>query len=452
MTKLNALFARYFIGGIIFLLVIIILLSNYITTIFFTDFLTTVNLKSNEAIIDNIQGLLINKAPTGFYKSYLKTVANEGNAELTLYKGDIHVFSSGPETVALGPNEKMYEKVFKEDEATLYTYKFLIENEEFVLKIYRVNDIRFIKQNVEYLNRTNLMYLSVFILAVAFAIVLSLLLAKKFNQPILTIRENINYIKKGKYKNIKKTTTKARELQELSNEINLLAASKEQEENLRKRLSSDIVHELKTPITALSANLEAILDGIYKPDQERIKVLLDQTNRLARLVNGLSKLTILETNAEHMSVDKINLSTMLHDIFVTFEPSIKEKGLQSIKNIKNDIYILGNEDKLLQSFVNIISNALKYTEYGSITVSLEKTMNQAVVTITDTGIGIDEKDLPFVFERFYRSDISRSRQTGGAGIGLAITKAVIAAHDGEIAVNSVKGQGSTFITTLDLVK
>ncbi len=153
-----------------------------------------------------------------------------------------------------------------------------------------------------------------------------------------------------------------------------------------------------------------------------------------------------------MQINRVNLSTMLHDIFVTFEPSITEKGLQSIKDIESDVYILGDEDKLLQSFVNIISNALKYTEKGSITISLEKVMNQAVVTVTDTGIGIDEKDLPFVFERFYRSDISRSRQTGGAGIGLAITKAVISAHDGEIFASSVKGQGSTFTTTLDLAE
>lgn len=452
MTKLNALFARYFIGGIIFVLIIIILLSNYITTIFFTDFLTTLDKKSNDAIIDNVRGLLINDARTGFYKIYLDTVAIEGTVEMTLYKGEAHVFSSGPETAVFGPEESHYVKIFEEDETTLYIYTFPINNDEYTLKIYRVNDIRLIKQNDEYLNRTNLMYLGVFILALGFAIILSLLMAKRFNQPILTIKENINYIKKGQYKNIKETTTKAKELHELSNEINLLAVSKENEENLRKRLSSDIVHELKTPITALSANLEAILDGIYKPDQERIKVLLDQTNRLARLVNGLSKLTILETNAEHMQIDRVNLSTMLHDIFVTFEPSITEKGLQSIKDIENDIYILGDEDKLLQSFVNIISNALKYTEKGSITITLEKVMNQAVVTVTDTGIGIDEKDLPFVFERFYRSDISRSRQTGGAGIGLAITKAVISAHDGEIFASSVKGQGSTFTTTLNLAE
>ena len=449
MTNLNRLFMRYFMIAIISILVVLILVSNYTSTIFFTDFLTTTYEKTNEKIVENFKILIENKASTGFYQKYLQIISADGTIELYLYQNDIFVLSAGPKEHYIGPDISHYKKYFKPEEVLSYQYIFTLDNNTYTVLISRLKDIHLVKENLKYLHKINIMYLGVFLFAILLASILSATLSKRFNKPIITIRENVKYIKKGQYRHIKPATTKAKELKQLSDEISLLAISKENEENIRKRLSSDIVHELKTPITALSANLEAILDGIYKADSERIKVLLDQTNRLSRLVNGLSKLTMIETNTEQLKKEKINLSKTVKDIVVTFEPAIKEKGLACISNIQEDIYMEGDDDKLLQGIVNIVSNALKYTEKGAIKIELYKKKDKATLVILDTGIGIDQSDLPYVFERFYRSDESRSRKTGGSGIGLAITKAIIQAHDGEISVESIKGKGSSFIVTLN---
>ncbi|MBN2853450.1 MAG: hypothetical protein JXQ23_12010 [Clostridia bacterium] len=452
MTNLNRLFAQYFIIAIICVLLVMILIFNYTSTIFFTDFLATTYEKSNDTVFETIKVLLENDAFFGFYRrNFLESIAQDGTIELILFQDEEHIMSVGPINFVIGPDQSTFIHAFEEDNSIKYVYTFTVYEKDFTLTISRLKDIKLVEQNAKYLNRLNLMYLAVFIFALLVTTLLSLMLSKRFNKPIITIKENINYIKRGQYGKIKETDTKAKELKELSVEINQLAISKENEDNIRKRLSSDIVHELKTPITALSANLEAILDGIYEADHDRIKILLDQTNRLSRLVNGLSKLTILETNAEELNKERIDLSSIVKDIIITFEPAILDQNLKFASNIEEDIFVMGNVDKLLQSFINVISNALKYTEKGSIKVNLYKDHGKAVFEVKDTGIGIDEKDLPYVFERFYRSDESRSRQTGGAGIGLAITKAIIQAHDGEVKVESTINVGSTFTIILDTV-
>jgi len=451
MTNLNKLFTQYFILTIVGVLIVMILIFNYTSTAFFTDFLITTNEKSNEAIVENVKSLVADNAQIGYYKRYFSIIAEEGTVELSIYREQTHILGVDPTKMIVGPLEEDHERYFKQEEVIPYEYSFNVDETNYTVYIYRLKNIKLAEQNAKYLNNINYMYLAVFIFAIILSTVLALTLSKRFNKPILTIKENINYIKQGRYNKIKKTETKAKELMQLSEEINDLAISKENEEKLRKRLSNDIVHELKTPITTLSANLEAILDGIYKPDNERIKILLDQTNRLSRLVNGLSKLTILETNSEELHKTNINLSEIINDIKITFEPEITEKGLRCISNIEKNLYIEGNEDKLLQCFVNLFSNALKYTEKGDITINLYQKKKNVYFEIIDTGIGIAKKDLPNVFERFYRADESRSRQTGGAGIGLAITKAAIQAHDGEIKAESELGKGSKFIIILNSI-
>ena len=448
MTSLNKLFTQYFIIAIICILIVMILIFNFTSTIFFTEFLVTINEKNNDAIVENVKLIVEDGMKIGYFRRYLEIISIEGTVELSIYKEDKHVLSADPQKINLQEPE---EKFFKESEVIPYEYSFVVDQSNYTINIYRLKDINLLDQNTKYLNNINYMYLIVFIIAILLSAILALTLSRRFNKPILTIKENINYIKQGRYNRIKITETKAKELKQLSEEINDLAKSKENEEKLRKRLSNDIVHELKTPITTLSANLEAILDGIYKADNERIKILLDQTNRLSRLVNGLSKLTILETNSDEIEKTEVNISEMIKDIKITFEPAINEKGLKSFSEIEEGILINGNEDKLLQSFVNVFSNALKYTEKGSISVKLYQKKKSIYFEISDTGIGIDEKDLPYVFERFYRADESRSRQTGGAGIGLSITRAVIQAHDGEIRVESNNKEGSKFTIRLNSI-
>ncbi|MDX1359555.1 MAG: HAMP domain-containing sensor histidine kinase, partial [Clostridia bacterium] len=255
--------------------------------------------------------------------------------------------------------------------------------------------------------------------------------------------DNVNNISMNRFEDIKPCDTKAAELKELSEDINGLAVQLQEEDSMRKRLSNDIVHELKTPIAVLSTNIEAILDGVYKADDERMSVLLSQTNRLARLVNNLSDLTMLETESKNDRHNQVNLTNVLESIFTVYMPAASDKNIDLQKEIENDLLVNGNEDRLLQVFVNILSNSMKYTdEGGNITIRAFSSGGDIVCEVEDNGIGIDDKDLPFIFNRFYRGDESRSRETGGSGIGLAIAKAVVSSHGGEIKVNSKKGEGT----------
>ncbi|GHU72253.1 sensor histidine kinase [Spirochaetia bacterium] len=246
-----------------------------------------------------------------------------------------------------------------------------------------------------------------------------------------------------------------RELGELARSINSLAAELEEAERRQKQLTSDIAHELRTPLTCLQGGIEAMIDGVYKPDREHLESCLEETIRLAGLVQDLNTLTTLEwetgTMAPAITLNKteFDLGSLLRITAEQFKAAVIEKGIE----IKLDLMespVNADYDRLKQVFINLLSNAVKYTDRGSVTVSVKGAADpgaQWEVSIADTGIGIPETDLPHVFERFYRSDKSRNRSTGGAGIGLTIAAAIVHAHGGDIQAESAE-TGSVFKVTL----
>ncbi|MCD6321947.1 MAG: hypothetical protein J7L77_02865, partial [Clostridiales bacterium] len=334
---------------------------------------------------------------------------------------------------------EVVEALFEDENIDYIDYKIGI----YRLSIGRAKDPLINIANANFLRTMNVLYLVTFFIAMLIAFLSALILSRRFNKPIMQLRDNVNYISMNRYDKIKPCDTKASELKELSDDINELAVQIQGEEDMRKRLSDDIVHELKTPISVLSTNIEAIMDGIYKADEERMSVLLSQTNRLARLVNNLSDLTLLETENKKNPMDKVDISNILESIYTVYLPAATDKSIELQKDFEEELVIDGNEDRLLQVFINIVSNSMKYTdEGGKIIMRGYSKNNQIICEIEDTGIGINEKDLPFIFNRFYRGDESRSRETGGSGIGLAIAKAVVSAHDGEIEIKSKQGEGT----------
>ncbi|MFP3089706.1 ATP-binding protein [Treponema sp. TIM-1] len=249
---------------------------------------------------------------------------------------------------------------------------------------------------------------------------------------------------------------KTRELQDLSRSINCLAEELEEGERRQKQLTSDIAHELRTPLTCLQGNIEAMIDGVYKPDREHLESCHEEIIRLTNLVKDLSILTSLEeagdiagkkflpspygmsTNLNKTNFDLAKLVQITAD---QFRAAAHEKGIAlQLHLIESPIN--ADYDRLKQVFMNLLSNAVKYTDSGSITVSIEQGPLHWDIIVADTGIGIPEKDLPHIFERFYRTDKSRNRSTGGAGIGLAIAAAIVSAHGGTISVESTSGEGT----------
>jgi signal transduction histidine kinase len=216
------------------------------------------------------------------------------------------------------------------------------------------------------------------------------------------------------------------------------------QEELRKRLTSDVAHELRTPLATLQSHLEAMIDGIWEPTPQRLSFCYDELIRLTRLISDLNELSIIESDKIQLKIKELELSQLLNDTLENFRPLFLEKSIILHRQIEKEVRFKGDNDRLKQIFVNILSNAYKYTpENGEVTVRLTVTPGKLMIEVKDTGIGISKEDLPYIFERFYRGDKSRNRESGGAGIGLTITKALVEAHGGVLQVDSVYGSGTT---------
>lgn len=453
MTNLNKLFSRYLIITIAIVLVIITVMSNLGGSIFFKNFISRRDDEQNIQIVDAISEMVNSDSISrNNYPYLLSMFSKQEQVNIILYNNDEMIAYSTSRILAARLSLEKFAEENSQDFAEQIEGA-LLENENidyidyeignYVISIGRANNPLLNIANSNFLKTMNILYLVAFAIAMLIAAFAALILSRRFNKPIMQIRDNVNHISMNRYENIKPCDTKAIELKELSDDINGLAVQIQGEEDMRKRLSNDIVHELKTPISVLSTNIEAILDGVYKADEERMSVLLSQTNRLARLVNNLSDLTLLETEYKNTPMDKVDISNILESIYTVYLPAATDKSITMQKEFEKDLMIIGSEDRLLQVFVNIVSNSMKYTDNGGdIVIRSYSKNNRIICEVEDTGIGISEDDLPFVFNRFYRGDKSRSRETGGSGIGLAIAKAVVSAHNGEIEIESKLGEGT----------
>ncbi|MDR2649805.1 MAG: HAMP domain-containing histidine kinase [Clostridiales bacterium] len=204
-------------------------------------------------------------------------------------------------------------------------------------------------------------------------------------------------------------------------------------ERLRKRLTSDVAHELRTPLTAVSVSLEAIAEGALEPTLERISKCYDEIQRLSKLVADMENLAKTESDILRLNKTPIDLLELARDVFGNAE------GVS--------VTINADRERLTQVLTNLRTNAEKHGG-GEIIVTVREIGKYGEITVTDNGDGISPKDLPHIFERFYRADKSRSRATGGAGIGLAVVRMIVDAHGGSVNVKSEVGRGSDFIVKL----
>jgi signal transduction histidine kinase len=191
-----------------------------------------------------------------------------------------------------------------------------------------------------------------------------------------------------------------------------------------------------------------MIDGLWEPTTERLISCQEEIKRLKRLVGDLEHLTKYESENLKLDKTKFNLNEVIKNIILNFEKEFLSKGVRLTFH-GNDNYIYADKDKISQVIVNLLSNALKYTHGGSeVNISIYEDKDHTMISVKDTGIGIAEKDLPYIFERFYRTDDSRNRKTGGAGIGLTIVKAIVEAHGGSISVESKLSEGTEFIVKI----
>ena len=295
-----------------------------------------------------------------------------------------------------------------------------------------------------FIEALNQILIVVGICSLLMAVVIGLFLAGSLSKPIAKIVEITERISDGDYSMRFQEGVKTKELEDLSRAVNDMAESLENQETIRKRLTSDVAHELRTPLANVSSYLEAIIEGVWEPTPERLQNCYDELERISKLVSDLERLKQMEN--ENLKLDKTreNLLELVQAVMKNFEIQMESKNLRSVVT-GEDVFACIDRNRMQQVITNLISNAVKYSnENGTIRVRIEKNADMASIQVQDEGIGIPEKDLPLIFERFYRTDKSRNRRTGGAGIGLTIAKAIVQAHGGKIMAESKQGIGSTF--------
>jgi Signal transduction histidine kinase len=304
--------------------------------------------------------------------------------------------------------------------------------------------------DLQFLNALNRILLIAGAVSLGACVLLGAYLARRLSKPISDVITATGKIADGNYSERVTSEENTAELLALSHSVNSLAASLETQETLRKRLTADVAHELRTPLTTLQSMIEAMLDGVWTVDETRLNSLREEILRLNKLVNELGMLSRYESESMKLNTESFDLAELSAKTVRNFESIARQKGV-TLTSSGTSAQVVADRDRIGQILINLLNNALTFTQPGgTVSVETDTQEDRSILRVRDTGCGIAPEHLPFIFERFYRADPSRARETGGSGIGLAIAMAIAKAHGGEILVESSVGLGSVFTLILPI--
>jgi signal transduction histidine kinase len=286
--------------------------------------------------------------------------------------------------------------------------------------------------------------------ALGAAVIVSLFVSHRIVQPLQIISQVSRRLAQGSYHE-RTVLPSDDELAELSRSINQLAEALEFTERRRMTLIADVAHELRTPLTTIEGYMEGLMDGMIPPNQHAYSLVLRESVRLQRLVNELALLSRIEAGEVTVTPRALPLPEVVERVREQLLPLYEAQDIAFATDIPPDLPELwADPDRLAQILLNLLGNALRYTPAGgAITISARPLEGAVQISVRDTGIGIAAEHLPHLFERFYRVDKSRTRSSGGTGIGLTIARHLVHAHGGEIwAESEGAGHGTTFHLTL----
>jgi signal transduction histidine kinase len=291
------------------------------------------------------------------------------------------------------------------------------------------------------------------LLAVGIALLITFVVSRRISAPIVALTDSARRLGQGDFSQRASYQGKG-ELGELAKSFNSMASDLERAEELRRNMTVDIAHELRTPLSNIRGYLEAFRDGVMPIDDAAIRSLHEEAILLSRLVDDLQELSQAEAGELKLSRQKEDISRLVKRATAAIQTQATKKNISLTVELPHTLHQVDVDPfRISQVLYVLLQNAILHTDPGGqITVTAKERSNRVEVTVTDNGEGIPDADLPNVFERFYRVDKSRARATGGSGLGLTIAKYLVNAHGGDITVKSKLGRGSTFSFTLPVTE
>jgi two-component system sensor histidine kinase BaeS len=269
--------------------------------------------------------------------------------------------------------------------------------------------------------------------AVVFAVVLSYLMMRRVLAPLTQMNEISSEIAAGNFA-LRVPASTQDEVGQLARAFNRMSESLEKIENLRRNLMIDVAHELRTPLTNIRGYLEALNDGVLPPSADTLSLLQDETQRIVQLVEDVLQLAKADAARDNLKLESADLRLLVVEALDAFARNFADKAIAVKFSAPDTVLLLADQNRLTRVFRNLTDNAAKYTpRNGNVTVRVESDTQMARVHYINSIDTLLPGDLPHIFERFYRGEKSRSRQHGGAGIGLAIVKELVEAHKGKVS-------------------
>lgn len=292
-------------------------------------------------------------------------------------------------------------------------------------------------------------YIFAGLLGVLLALLLSIFLADRISKPLSELTDATGSMADGNYAS-RVDISGGKEIEELADAFNTLSKGLERNEELRKNMVADIAHELRNPLATIRAQLEALEDGVIEADKSAVDSLMEDTLLLTRLVEDLQQLSIVEAGQLKLDLVPVEPGGTVRGVASRFEQEFSQKGISLQLDVAGGLpQVEADQLRLAQVLGNLVKNSLLHTpDGGEITVRAASSEGEVVFSVADTGSGINEEELPMIFERFYRTDRSRARATGGAGLGLSIARSLVEAHGGRIRAESERGKGTTISFTV----
>ena len=289
---------------------------------------------------------------------------------------------------------------------------------------------------------------------IVFSVMLGILFSVLLSRPLKDLIQAFEQAADNRF-SVRLQNRTNNELGILINSFNCMMQKLEENEKARRQLTADISHDLRTPLALITARLEMLKEGVYRPDSEQFDFLIQETDRLSAFIDSWRQISRLEAGSLEPRINtKIEINEFLRNLFESFAPMGAADQLSfEFYPSPQPLFVWGDQESLTRAFGNLIMNAVKFSRSGGlIRLSIRREGDEAVSELYDNGIGIPREKLKYIFDRFYKADDSRNRNREGSGLGLAICKTVVFAHGGTVAVDSKEGEYTVFTIRLPLLE